>query len=95
MEHSNNNGKLIGALLIGALVGAAAGILFAPEKGDKLRGKIASGARDLADEIKSRVEAEVNNLRHKADQFGHRAEERAGDMANSVKQATDSIKNHN
>lgn len=52
MEDSNNTGKLIGALLIGAAVGAALGILFAPDKGSETRKKIAGKTGDLSDTLK-------------------------------------------
>ena len=36
----SDNGKVIGALVLGAAAGAALGILFAPTKGSDLRHKI-------------------------------------------------------
>jgi len=51
MEESNSTGKLIGAVLLGAAIGAALGILFAPEKGSETRKKLVKGLHDLADEL--------------------------------------------
>lgn len=54
METSNNNGKLIGAALIGVAVGGALGILFAPEKGDITRKKFAGKSSEFSDAIMQR-----------------------------------------
>jgi gas vesicle protein len=51
MSSSNNNSIL--ALLAGAVVGLGLGILFAPDKGSKVREKIKDGLDDLKDEAKS------------------------------------------
>ncbi len=52
-----NNGKLIGALLLGAAVGGALGILFAPDKGSETRKKIIAQSGDLTEALKDRFNA--------------------------------------
>lgn len=59
MEKAKNTGKIVGALLLGAtvggIVGAALGILFAPEKGNKTRKKLLAKGGDLTDSVKGMV----------------------------------------
>jgi gas vesicle protein len=54
MENSNNAGKMIGALLIGAAIGGALGILFAPDKGSETRKKLCAKGEDLTDGMKEK-----------------------------------------
>ena len=55
MEESTiNNGKMIGALLVGAAIGGVLGVLFAPEKGIDTRKKIMAKGEDLRDSIKEK-----------------------------------------
>ena len=54
MENSNDSGKVIGALLIGAAIGGVLGILFAPDKGSKTRRKIFNTGEDLTDSLKEK-----------------------------------------
>ncbi|MCE9538186.1 MAG: YtxH domain-containing protein [Bacteroidetes bacterium] len=49
------NGKIIGALLVGAAAGAVLGLLFAPSKGSDLRQKIKDSTGDLADELSEKI----------------------------------------
>ncbi len=63
---NTSNGKLVGAIALGALVGAAVGILFAPDKGSNTRKKIMNGAKDLADDIKQKAQKEMADVNHKS-----------------------------
>lgn len=49
------SGKVICAVLTGAAVGAAIGVLFAPEKGEDLRNKIADLKSDCLTKLKDKI----------------------------------------
>jgi gas vesicle protein len=56
MENTNDTGKIIAALLVGAVVGGALGILFAPAKGSDTRKKIMGATGDFTDSLKEKFE---------------------------------------
>lgn len=55
-KHTNDTGKMIAALLVGAVIGGALGILFAPAKGSDTRKKIAGATGDFTDGLKDKFE---------------------------------------
>lgn len=52
---SHNSSKVIGALLVGSVLGAGLGLLFAPETGDGTRKKVWEELQDALGTIKSKV----------------------------------------
>lgn len=64
MENSNNTGKLIGALLLGAAIGGALGILFAPDKGSETRKKISAKGSDLTDDLKEKFNGFIDKIKN-------------------------------
>jgi gas vesicle protein len=67
MEKSNNTGTIVGALLIGAIIGGtigvALGILFAPEKGSDLRKKLSVPSDDLAGALKDKFKKFIEDVK--------------------------------
>ncbi len=81
MENSNNTGKMIGALLVGAAIGGVLGILFAPDKGSVTRKKIAGQTTDLAESLKEKFDTLMEEAKKEIEM----AKEKAGEFANHVK----------
>lgn len=88
MGNSNNTGKLIGALFIGAAIGGALGILLAPDKGSETRKKIASKGSDLTDAMKTKVQELLEEF--KKDSVT--VKEKAGEFMENGKAVADKIK---
>ncbi|KLT70566.1 MULTISPECIES: YtxH domain-containing protein [Flavobacterium] len=64
----SNKSNTIAAILAGAAVGAAVGILFAPDKGSKTRAKLKEGLDDATHNLKDSIGASSEVLREK---FAH------------------------
>ena len=59
---SNDSGNILLAVLTGAIIGAGAGILYAPDKGEKTRKKIKKNALKTKEDITSRISQAAEEL---------------------------------
>jgi len=89
MENSNETGKLIGVLVIGAVVGAALGVLFAPDKGCNTRKKLMGKAKDLAEDVKQKMMDEANAFRARTEELEAIAEGKIKDISHNMNQNLD------
>ena len=75
METSNDAGKIIGALLVGAAVGGALGVLFAPDKGSRTRRKLMAKGNDLTDAIRDKFDEFLEGVTNQIDAMKEKANE--------------------
>lgn len=73
----SDNSKIIVALLAGVAVGAALGLLFAPESGKETRDRLGKALKDLGDTIKDLSDEGLDNLSDAVEQVGDNVKSRA------------------
>jgi gas vesicle protein len=95
MENSNDTFKVISAILAGAVAGAALGILFAPHKGINTRRRLVDGAKDLAEDLQSKLMEEASALRSKAEALEVLAEEKFEEITGNCKLKAETVVHHN
>ena len=85
----SDNGKILGALVLGAAAGAVLGLLFAPSKGSELVGKIKDNAEDLIDDLTSKIKEGKEALAG----FADKAMSKTDEMKTTAENHFDSYKN--
>ncbi len=70
-----NAGKLIAGILAGAAAGAILGVLFAPDKGEETRHKIASKGSDMKEKFNDFIDGLCDKYESLKDNITGRVEE--------------------
>ncbi len=81
MSERNSTGEVILAFVLGGIVGAAAGLLFAPASGKETRKRI----KDMSEDLTEKAEGFVGEVKEKAVHFAHDAREKADGFVGDVK----------
>jgi gas vesicle protein len=91
MDNSNNTGKIVGSLVVGALVGAALGVLFAPHKGTRTRSLIANGAEDMAKDFKKKMSREAKDFKKMVSKDAKMLKDKAAELEELVEGKFESV----
>lgn len=89
-----SSGKVILGVVAGLAIGAALGILFAPDKGWNTRKRISKKAEDLTEDLKDKFEEFLDSISVKVDEvkeetadFSRKTKAGAADVKNEAKTA--------
>ncbi len=83
----NSNNKLLAALLTGAAIGGALGILFAPDKGSETRKKISDKGHDLTEAAKDKFNALASKFKKEVETM----KGKTGEMADNGKAVVENL----
>ena len=83
-----SSGKILLGVLAGVAVGAALGVLFAPDKGWNTRKRISKKAEDITDDLREKFDEFLENISVKVDE----AKEDFADISEKNRAKTDETK---
>lgn len=81
MRHDDHEGQVwsfVAGMMLGAMIGAGAALLTAPEKGRKTRKKLVRAAGDARDTAQGRLEEFADDVRERVDGAVETARRRIG-----------------
>ena len=90
MCHHHEEG--IATFILGALVGVALGVLYAPAKGETTRRKLKRWAEDVYEEGKEEITVRAGELKEKFNAHSAAAKERAAELKEKVTEKAAEIK---
>jgi len=79
-----NSGKIILGTLAGVVIGAALGVLFAPDKGSNTRKKIIGKLEDFTNEMKNNLDDAMNDIIQSAENLTDEISQTATDDSNQT-----------
>ena len=98
----SSTGKVFLGVLAGAAVGAALGILFAPDKGSNTRAKLSKTGEDYIEDLKSKFSELIEgskeslaNVKSNADDMMEKGRSKVQEVKSEMKPAVTSGHNHN
>ena len=90
-----SSGKVFLGLIAGVAIGAALGVLFAPDKGWNTRKRISKKGEDLAEDLKEKFDEFLESIKVKATEakdevtgFANNAQSKASEAKKDTKTAT-------
>ena len=84
-----SSGKVILGVLAGVAIGAALGVLFAPDKGWNTRKRISKKAEDLTEDLREKFEEFIDSISVKVDEV----KEEVADFSHKTKTVATEAKN--
>jgi len=90
---NNDLSSMITGVAIGLGIGAALGILFAPQSGEDTREYLLGAAKDRFDDTKDRFSDVTDRVRDVTDRFGNVVES-GKDLARQAQDSVEGVKGH-
>lgn len=94
MKSSGNTTKVVGALVLGAAVGATLGVLFAPKKGSETRKDIADNAKKMSKNLKGKFKGQVDDLKAQVSKAEKFLEDNVENIKGSFQDKVETAKNN-